>query len=285
MLVGSYGGQPSIYKFDFNNLSYKIFWYSPKETVIKYLYSENFKYSFFLTARRIGTNSGLSFIRSIKLYRLDPDSSMVEQVSQVGDAIQIFAQWVEMNFMIQLTRFDLKIASHVNKVNQLYSPFGKKLNEEIEIFDFINDRYPQFDVGKISLISPSKNFGLTQSADSIFVKITNDEQKIFVDSTGESINKVKWSKNEDYVIFTVFKMKDDKSKSGSSKIFIYNLRDQKIETVEESTEEMDFIVTDDLLIFDSSSNYKSSITIYNFETGEEIYRININGGCGIINIL
>jgi hypothetical protein len=211
---------------------------------------------------------------------------MVEQVSQVGDAIQIFAQWVEMNFMIQLTRFDLKIASHVNKVSQLYSPFGKKLNEEIEMFDFINDRYPQFDVGKISLMSPSKNFGLTQSADSIFIKITNDEQKIFIDSTGESINKVKWSKNEDYVIFTLFKIKDDKSKSksGSSKIFIYNLRDQKIETVEESTEKMDFIITDNLVIFENGSNFNSFLTIFNFENGEEIYRIKIQGGCGLSTI-
>ena len=28
--VGSYGGQPSIYKFDFNTLNHKIFWYSPR---------------------------------------------------------------------------------------------------------------------------------------------------------------------------------------------------------------------------------------------------------------
>jgi hypothetical protein len=279
--VGSYGGQSSIYKFNFQNLSYKIFWYSPKETVIKYLYSKNFRYSFFLTARRIGTNSGLSFIRGMKLYRLDPESSLVEEVSQIGDAIQIFAQWNEMNFMTQLTRFDLKIASHVNKVTQLYSPFGKKLNEEVEVFDFINDRYPQFDVGKILLMSPSGNFGLTQSVDSIFVEITNDEQKIFIDTTSESINKVKWSESENHVIFTVIKMKDNKDRNGRSKILIYNLQDQFLEIVEESEEKIDFMITDNLVIFENSSGFNSILTIYDFEKGEVIHRINIQGGCGL----
>jgi len=282
--VGDYGGQSSIYKFDLINNSYKISWYSPKETVFKYLYSKKLKYAFFLTARKIGTSRGLSFIRGIKLYRLDPESSMVEQVSKIGDAIQIFTQWVEMNFNIQLTRFDLKIASHINKINQLYSPFGKLLKEDIEIFDFINDRYPQFDIRNISLTSPSGNFGVAQSADSIFLRIANDEQKIFIDSTGESINKVKWSNNEDYVIFTVFKMEDVNGKKVSSKIFVYYLRDQILKRVEESTKKMNFIIIDNLVIFENGSSYKSFLTIYNFETGEEIYRINIIGGCGLSGI-
>jgi hypothetical protein len=279
--VGSYGGQSSIYKFDFNNLSHKIFWYSPKETVIKYLYSKNFGYSFFLTARRIGTNRGLSFIRGIKLYRLDPESSLVEQVSTIGDAIQIFVQWVDLNFNIQFTRFDLKVASHVNKINQIYSPYGKKLNEEIQVFDFISDRYPQFDVGRISLSSPSGNLSVIQTGDSIFIEIANDEQKIFIDSAGESINKIKWSKSEDHVIFTVFKMRDDKGRNGSSKIFIYNLREQILEAVEESTKKMDFIIVNDLVIFENGSDSNSFLTIYNFEKGGEMHRIKIQDGCGL----
>ena len=279
--VGSFGGQSSIYKFDFKSLNHKIFWYSPKETVIKYLYSKDFRYSFFLTARRIGTNRGLPFIRGIKLYRLDPESSMVEQVSTIGDAIQVLIQWVDLSFQIQLTRFDLKFASHVNKINQLYSPYGKKLNEEVEVFDFINDRYPQFDAGKISLSSPSGNLGLNQSNNTIFVEITNDEQQLFIDSTGESINKVKWSKSEDYVIFTVYKKKDDKSSQRSSKIFIYNLRKQILQLVEESTVKIDFIINDNLVIFENGTSFNSFLTIYNFERGEEIHRIKMHGGCGL----
>ncbi len=279
--VGSYGGQPSIYKFDFNSLSHKIFWYSPKETVIKYLYSKNFRYSFFLTARSIGTNRGLPFISDIKLYRLDPESSMVEQVSTIGEAIQILMQWVEQNFNIQLTRFDLKYASHVNKINQLYSPYGKKLNEEVEVFDFINDRYPQFDIGKISLSSPSGNLGITQLGDSIFVEITNDEQKIFIDSTGETINKVGWSKSEDYVIFTMFKLKKNHNRSGSSKIFIYDLQEQILQFVEKSTEKIDFTIINNLVIFENGSGFNAFLTIYNFEEGKEIHRIKMHGGCGL----
>jgi hypothetical protein len=186
-----------------------------------------------------------------------------------------------MNFEIQLTRFDLKYASHVNKVNQLYSPYGKKLNEEVEVFDFIADRYPQFDVSKTSLSSPSGNLGLTQLGNSIFIEITNDEQKIFIDSTDETVNKVGWSKSEDYVIFTVVKKKDDRNIIAGSKIFVYNLRNQILEVAEESKEKIDFIIIDDLVIFENGSAFNSFLTIYNFEQGEEIHHINIQGGCGL----
>lgn len=282
--VGNYGEQPSIYKFDLKDNSYNISWYSPKELVVKYLYSKKLKYAFFLTARKIGTSRGLSYIRGIKLYRLDPESSKVEQVSQIGDAIQIYVRWVGMNFNIQLTKFDLKIASHINKINQLYSPYGKLLKENIDYFDFINDRYPQFNIRNISLTSPSGNFGVVQSADSIFLTIAGDEQKIFIDSTSELIKKIRWSNNEDYVIFTVFKIENGKGKKGSSKIFVYYLRDQILKRVEGSMEKMNFIITDNLVIFENGSGHKSFLTIYNFETDEEIYRIYIKGGCGLSEI-
>ena len=279
--IGSYGGQFSIYKFELNDNSYEIFWYSPKETVVKYLYSRDFKYAFFLTARKIGTNRGLSFISGIKLYRLDPESLIVEELSNIGDAIQIFIQWTGLNLNIQLTRFDLKIASYIDKINQLYSPYGKLLKEDNEAFDFINDRYPQFDIGKVSFASPSGNFEVSQSADSIYLNIAYDEQKIFIDSFSESVNKIKWSNNEDYLVLTAFKKNDVKGKNGSYGLLVYNLRKQTLSKVVESTDKIDFIITDDLVIYESGSNFTSFLTVYNFEKDEEIYRININGGCAL----
>ena len=279
--IGNYGGQFSIYKFELIDNSYEIFWYSPRETVIKYLHNKDLNQAFFLTARKISSSRGLPFIRGIKLYRLDLESSKVEELSQIGDAIQIFIQWIEINLNIQFTQFDLKIASHINKINQLYSPFGKLLKEDIEISDFINHRYPQFDINKISLTSPSGNFGISQTADSIFLEIANDEQKILIDSTGHIINKVKWNDSEDYIVFTVNQIEDVRAKKVSSKIIVNNLREQRLERVQQSTEKIDFIITDDLVIYESGSNYESFLTIYSFEKNEKIYRINIKGGCAL----
>ena len=279
--IGNYGGQFSLYKFELNNNSYQIFWYSPKETVVKYLYSKDFKYAFFLTARKIGTSRGLSFISGIKLYRLDPEYLIVEELSSIGDAIQIFIQWTGMNLNIQFTRFDLKIASYIDKINQLYSPYGKLLKEDNEVFDFINDRYPQFNIRKISLTSPSGNFEVIQSADSILLKIAYDEQKLFIGSTTESVNRVKWSNNEDYLILTVFKEKGGNGKKRNSKLLVYNLREQILEREAESIEKIEFMITDNLVIYENESNFESYLTIYNFEKNEEIYRINIKGGCSL----
>ncbi len=167
--VGKAGRETGLYKYNLNDNEYELFWSAAKETVVQLSYSDNLEYAFFITARRIGTKRGVSFIRRTKLYRLDLENSSIELIREIGDAVQLLATWLDNNYKIQLTQFDMKIASHIKKITQIYSPFGKLIKEETEIFDFIKDGYPQFEIKRTSLISPSGNFGITQSADSVFL--------------------------------------------------------------------------------------------------------------------
>src|SRR3990170_451985 len=73
--------------------------------------------------------------------------------SENGDAVQMYADWMGMNFQIQFTRFDMKFTSHINRFNRIYSPFGKLIKEEFEIFNFIEGGYPQLDIQRIFLLS------------------------------------------------------------------------------------------------------------------------------------
>jgi hypothetical protein len=282
--VGKYGGQAGVYKFQFSNNEYKIFWYTPEETVVNLLYSDDLKNVFFLTVKKIGVSKGVSFVRGIKLYRLDTELSEVKLISELGDAVQILTQWVGMNYNIQLTRFDLKIASYIEKINQIYSPFGKLLNEYVEIFDFINDGYPQFDIQNISTLSPSGNFSITKVKDSIFLKIGSGGQNVYIDSTAETLRNIKWSYDENYVFFTSGAETSGNVSNPVYSIYIYNVADKKLVKKWDSKIRKNFILANDLLLFNDSFLNQPMIVLYNFLKEEEVGEIKIRGGCGLTGI-
>jgi hypothetical protein len=282
--VGKAGREIGLYKYNLNDNEYELFWSAAKETVVQLSYSDNLEYAFFITAGRIGTKRGVSFIRRTKLYRLDLENSSIELIREIGDAVQLLATWLDNNYKIQLTQFDMKIASHIKKITQIYSPFGKLIKEETEIFDFIKDGYPQFEIKRTSLISPSGNFGITQSADSVFLSIAGAEGKVFIDSTANKINKVKWNSDERYVFFTANSISENKFKKIPATIYVYDVVNQKTVKKWDSEDKMNFIIANKLLIFDTRVNYQPSIVVYNFSNDEDVNRIWIRGGCGIINI-
>ena len=212
------------------------------------------------------------------------ENSSVELIREIGDAVQLLANWIDNNYKIQLTRFDMKIASRISKINQIYSPFGKLIKEETEIFDFIKDGYPQFEIKRTSLISPSGNFGITQSADSVFLSIAGVGGKVFIDSTASKINKAKWNSDESYVFFTANSISENKFNKIPSTIYVYDVVNQKTVKKWDSEDKVNFIIANELLIFDTSVYNQSSIFVYDFSKDEDVNRIQIRGSCGIINI-
>jgi hypothetical protein len=283
--VGQAGSEAGLYKYNLKNNKYEPFWSVPKESVIQLSYCDNLEYAFFITVRKLGTKQGVPFIRRIKLYSLDLKQSSVDLISEIGDAVQLYAYWLDNNYKIQFTQFDMKISSYINKINQIYSPFGKLLKEEIEIFDFIKDGYPQFEIKRTSLISPSGNFGITQSADSVFLSIAGAVDKVFIDSTAGKINKTKWSSDERYTFFTANHVGENELKRIPNTIYVYDVVNQRILMRKDGEDKINFFIVNDLLIYDTGYNYQSSISLYNYKKNENVSRIQIRGGCGIINIL
>jgi hypothetical protein len=283
--VGRTGSGTGLYKYNLIDNKYELVWFVPNETVFQLSYSENLEYAFFLTATKLGTKQGVSFIRNIKLYSIDLKNSSVEPINKIGNAVQLSSYWLDNNYKIQFTQFDMKITSYISKINQIYSPFGKLIKEDIEIFDFIKDGYPQFDAKRILLKSPSGNFGITQSTDSVFLSIADAVGEVFIDSTAGKIIKVKWSSDESYVFFTTSSVNEIKTKKISSTIYVYDIVSQKIIKRIVGEDKLNFIITNDLLIFDTNINNKSAIGVFNYKMNEDVVRIQIKGGCGLINIL
>jgi hypothetical protein len=282
--VGKVGSETGLYKYYLNDNKYEPFWSVPKETVVQLSYSDNLEHAFFITAKRLGTRRGISFIRRIKLYRLDLGNSSVELSREIGNAAQLFAYWFDNNYKIQFTQFDMKITSQIKKTNQIYSSFGKLLKEDMEIHDFIKDGYPQFEIMQTSLISPSGNFGITQSADSVFLSIAGAVDKVFIDSTGGKINKVNWSSDERYAFFTANPAGENEVKRIPNTIYVYDVVNQRILNRWDGEDKMNFIIVNELLIFDTSLKNRSALVVYNYKKNEDVNRIQSRGSYGLIHL-
>lgn len=276
--VGKYGERAGIYKYDFTTNRYKIFWGTFRETVIKLSYSDDLEHLFFLTAERIGTNRGVSSIKNVKLYKIDLVKLSTELVSEIGDAVQLYADWSDNNYIIQFTSFDLKYTTYINKYDQVYSQFGKLLKENKQTFDFINDSYPNFDIPGNSLISPSGNFAVKPLPNTLQLNVAGSNQKIFIDSTKKTASRVGWSDEESFVFI---RLKNEQQSNESSAIYIFDIINRNVTQKFYSEGTMNFFITKDLLIYDSNIKGKSTIQIFNYRKNEFVNSINLSGGCGL----
>jgi hypothetical protein len=68
-------------------------------------------------------------------------------------------------------------------------------------------------------------------------------------------------------------------------IYVYDVVNQRILMRWDGEDKINFFIVNDLLIYDTGYNYQSAIGVYNYKKNEDVSRIQIRGGCGIVNIL
>jgi len=281
--VGNGGTYTGIYKYDFVNDSYGIFWSARNEIVVKLLYSDDLQYIYFLTARSFGIRNGISYINNVKIYRLITDKSLVEFVADIGDAIQIYTYWEGIDFRIQFTSFDLRVATYINRTNQIYSPFGKLIQQTVDIFDFIKNGYPGFEIPGSSSKSPSGRSGFIQKEDSLFFEIIPSKKRYFVDTIRSSINKIVWNGDEHNAFITTSSENANDNETGSI-LIAYNTIDNKPEREWTSEVKINFFHTSTYLIFDLLNEGKSSVNIYDYKKAIDLKKITLRNGCGVTGI-
>ena len=67
-------------------------------------------------------------------------------------------------------------------------------------------------------------------------------------------------------------------------IYVYDVADKKLVKKWNSKSRKNFILANDLLLFDDSSLNQPMIVLYNFLKEEEVGEIKIRGGCGLSGI-
>jgi hypothetical protein len=275
-------GKPSVYKYNIDQGNFELLWWNQNDFVIALVPDYETNISFFITARSVGRRGNFSFISKIKLYRIEPDHSAIDFISDIGNAIQLNAYWNDnRNFELVFTDVDKSISSYINKYVQVYNTFGKMIDDKVETFDITKTGFPQLLPRKSPTVSKSGWYGISEINDSIYLRIAGAEEERFITSIEGDFLKVDWSEDEDYLFFSSSGMEPDFKNTG---LYIYDINGDSLVTSWTGPGRKDFFTSGDLLIFEDGLAENSFIVVYNFKETEQINSFTRKGGSGLKNI-
>jgi len=286
--VGNYSGILSIYKYDYINDVYKIFWYTNDERVMDLLISPDYKSGYFITKRKQRLKSSQPAIEKGRLYRIDFELNKAELITQLEDGIQVIPFWTDNDrFTLVINSVDKVIASYINKNIQVYNRFGKLLSDNTEIFDLTKDGYPVTKLPSLNFKSPNGLFEVVERKDSIYIRRQKSQKEIRTSFKSKKILQLGWAENNKQLIIffrTDNELTNIKTDPPKSMLAIYDLQKQKIVKTFSLSENNRFVLIGDFLIFDNGIGRDSYIKIFKLETLSDFRIIKINGGCGLRNI-
>ena len=185
IFVGSYNGLNSLFNYNLKSDSVKLFWQKPGEKVIDLVGTNDTSISFFLTAKKTERVGIFPSITGVELYRIILPEERVLPVKYLGDAIQIFTGWIDVNsFKIIFNSFDKNVSTYVNQQTLIFNTSGKILSDISKTYDLVKEQYPELPGHDFYLKTKTKKrfiFSINQKAeqvewidDSFLVFSTND---------------------------------------------------------------------------------------------------------------
>lgn len=293
LFVGMIGKRPGLYKYNLLTNKYSPFWDSQNESVLDLSCSKDLKTAFFLTAESYGRQGDFPFVKDVKVYLIDLESSRVQFVESIGSGVQVFTAWgTDNTFKVILNSFDSTIVNYINQRTQIFNIYGKTLFDEEKTFDFTKEGYPKPPEIEGNYISSSDNYSI-EIADSsgkskIFFKRNSSAKKFLIVAGFQNLNQLYWSPDKKYIFLSTINISlsntIEKKEPNTSKLLIYSINNNKIIKSWEGEGFKNFFVTENFLIFDDGIDNNSNINIYNYKELKLIRRIEIKGGCGLRNI-
>jgi hypothetical protein len=216
-----------VYKYDLVKKKYSTVWWHPRENVVMLVYKPGGNPSYFLTSEKMGMKANFPFFNRLKLFIISHDLSETKQIDNPGSGLQFTARWNDdENLEVIYTAVDKTIASYVNQYTKVYDHYGKLVDSEVKTFDIEKSGFPQLIPPRNSSISPSGKYGVSFKSDSVFLKTGGTDTLKFVTIMKHSLNKLKWSDDEEYLFISTLDLNNETIKTKNpetSELFIYSL--------------------------------------------------------------
>ncbi len=279
---------PGIFKYTFKTKKSKIVWSSKNERVIELSYSEELKNAFFITVKHYGRDGVFPFVKKVRLYILNTKTGNVSFVKLIGSGMEVYTRWEnEDTFSIFLNSLDEKIATYINQQKQIFNVFGKLLSDETKIYDLTSDGYPVPSRVEKSNSSPDGSAKFIVEIDTVtrYKVITGKHKSEELISTVQKLRQFEWTAAGDLVFTTADVSPANKTlytnKPESSKLLIYSPVKKEILKYWEGGGVKNFLIINNILIFDTGFETQSKINMINLETLKQFDVVKRNGGCGI----
>ena len=294
IFVGMVREKPGLYKYNFKTKKSKVFWSSGAEEVMELSFSQDRKAAFFLTARDYGKRGVFPFITRAKLYYINLDSNKVKFVINIGTGMQVFTEWVDSNnFKVAFNSIDIKVSDYVNQHTFIFNTFGKELLNEKKLYNLFKEGYPSLPKRNLNLTSKQLEAELnTVNNDSMnlfYLKKTLENSSVLICKDNKKLEDAAWSNGNNKLIFSTVDVTPGNEtlyskEPQTSSLYIYSMKNNKIENKWDGGGYKNFFIQNDKLFFDTGFKENSKIIIYDLNTNSPTDTIKINGGCGLENI-
>lgn len=277
-----------VYSYNISEKKYKPAWWHPRENVVMLIYKPGNYPAYFLTSEKTGIKANFPFFNRLKLFIISHDLSETKQIDNLGSGLQFTARWNDDgNLEVMYTSVDKTIASYVNQYTKIYDHYGKLVDSEVKTFDIEKSGFPQLIPPRNSTISPSGKYGVSVKSDSVFLKVAGNDTLEFIMVMKHSLNKLRWSDDEQYLFISTLDLNNETIKSRSpetSELFIYSLTADSLIGAFSGAGIKNFLALNDLLIFDDGFNNNAVINIYDLKQAKVIDVIKPRAGCGLVTL-
>jgi len=277
-----------VYKYDLTKKKYSTVWWHPRENVVMLVYKPGRNPAYFLTSDKMGVKANFPFFNRLKLFIISQDLSETKQIDNAGSGLQFTTRWNDdENLEVIYTAVDKIIASYVNQYTKVYDHYGKLVDSEVKTFDIEKSGFPQLIPPKNSTISLSGNYGVSIKNDSVFLKTGGTDTLKFITVVKHSLNKLKWSEDEEYLFISTLDLNNETIKTKSpetSELFIYSLSADSLIIAFAGSGLKNFFTLNDLLIFDNGFDNNSIINIYDLKQQKVVDVIKPRVGCGLVTM-
>jgi hypothetical protein len=277
-----------VYKYDISKKKYSTVWWHPRENVVMLVYKPGNYPAYFLTSEKMGMKANFPSFNRLKMFIISHDLSETKQIDNLGSGLQFTARWNDdENLEVIYTSVDKTIASYVNQYTKVYDHYGKLVDSEIKTFDIEKSGFPQLMPPRNSTISPTGKYGVSFKSDSVFLKIAGSDSLEFIAVMKHSLNKLKWSENEEYLFISTLDLNNETIKTKkpeTSELFIYSLEADSLIDALGGSGLKNFLTLNDLLIFDDGFDNNSIINIYDLNLKKIVDVIKPRAGCGLVNM-
>ena len=285
LFVRKWYGKVGIYKYDLMTKNEETIWWHPRENVNLLISQKKIKPAFFLTVRKTGLKGNFPFFEKVKIYRISSDLSSTEVIYEIKDGMQITAHWNDDdNLEVVFTSIDKTDPAYINRHVKTFDNYGKLINDELEVFNLINDGFPELLPKRNPTISLSGKYGISLIGDSVFLKTAESDSLRFITAINLNLNKIKWSDDEDFLFISTLDLKNETIKTRqpeTSELFVYSIQEDSVIASWVGAGVKSFLTIDSLVVFDNGFGRNSSINIYNYIKTKFIDELKINEECGL----
>ncbi len=286
LFVANSGKKNSLYKYDFEKDTAKLFWFSERESVVNLSYSPNKKNAFFITATTYGKRGVFPFIRFIKVYHYDYETNTITKIKNLKHGVQLVTVWNnDQLFEITLNSIDSTVANYIIQTKTLFSANGKEVAQTKKIFDLLTDGYPPLPKQGFILSSPNEKYFFEVNEEKIARVRKNGERWEEIFSLAKPLSDIAWSNNDRYLIFSTLDVSPSNetlydAEPNTSELYVYDCEENKMIMKNLGSGFRNFLLLGNLLIFDKNFANKAVIIIYDLNERTE-KSITTKNGCGI----